>query len=157
MDSSVAFSLYALKKTRENAILTLSSFDENSWNTLAPGFNNTPAWNFCHGIVTTYLLTLGLADIETGLSIRELAKFRKGSNGNLPVSDDEMKRFIALADSSQEQIKTAYDSGELKKFQAYETSYGITLSNIEEAIHFVAVHEALHLGYLMAQRKVILS
>jgi predicted ribosome quality control (RQC) complex YloA/Tae2 family protein len=40
-----------------------------------------------------------------------------------------------------------------KAFQPYETSYGLKLNTIEEAIRFNNVHEAMHLGYMMSQRR----
>lgn len=155
MQHDVAFSFYALEKTRENLVKAISSLGLEQANKQPLGFNNTAAWNFCHPIVTTHLLTLGLAGLDTGLSARELAKFRKGSSGNLPCTQEEIDRFIALASDSLETLKTTYLNGDLKNFQAYETSYGVKLSTIEEALHFVGVHEALHLGYLMAQKRAL--
>ncbi|MHB1277435.1 MAG: DinB family protein [Bacteroidia bacterium] len=155
MQEHVAFSFYALEKTRENLIKAISQLSLDQANLQPAGFNNTPAWNFCHPIVTTHLLTLGLAGLDTGLSTRELAKFRKGSSGNMPCTQEEIDRFTILASSSLDTLKTAYLNGDLKEFQAYETSYGVKLNSIEEALHFVGVHEALHLGYLMAQKRAL--
>lgn len=155
MQDKVAFSFYALEKTRENLVNAISTLSLEQANTQSAGFNNTAAWNFCHPIVTTHLLTLGLAGLDTGLSARELAKFRKGSSGNLPCTQEEIDRFIALATTSLETLKIAYEQGDLSNFQAYETSFGVKLNTIEEVLHFVGVHEALHLGYLMAMKHAL--
>lgn len=155
MTYSVEFSFYALEKTRENAIKLIESLDAEAINSQLPGFNNTAAWNFCHGVVTTLLLTCGISGLDTGLNACELAKFRKGSLGNLPVTEEEIQRFIALAKSSQDELKRMYQENTLSNFQAYETSYGVTLNSIEEALHFVGMHEALHLGYMMAIRRAL--
>jgi len=40
-----------------------------------------------------------------------------------------------------------------KAFQPYATSYGIQLNTIEEAIRFNNIHEGMHLGYILAQRR----
>lgn len=155
MERHVAFSFYALEKTRENLVKAIRALSLEQANQQPEGFNNTAAWNFCHPIVTSHLLTLGLSGLDTGLSARELAKFRKGSSGNLPCTQEELDRFVALASDSIATLKQAYISGDLKNFQAYETSYGVTLNNIEEALHFIGVHEGLHLGYLMAQKRAL--
>jgi hypothetical protein len=39
------------------------------------------------------------------------------------------------------------------QYKPYTTSYGYTLNNIEDAVRFVMVHDALHFGYAMAIRK----
>lgn len=155
MEHHASFSFYALEKTRENLVKAISSLSLEQANQQPVGFNNTAAWNFCHPIVTTHLLTLGLAGLDTGLSARELAKFRKGSSGNLPCTQEEIDRFISLAKDSILTLKEAYTNGDLKNFQEYETSYGVKLTSIEEALHFVGVHEALHLGYMMAQKRAL--
>jgi hypothetical protein len=50
-----------------------------------------------------------------------------------------------------------YAAGLFNEYKAYPTSFGVTLSEIEEAIMFNNVHEGMHLGYCIALRKVILS
>lgn len=153
MYEATSFSLYAMEKTRENLIKTLDSMSLENLNTVFPGFNNNGAWNFCHAIVTSLLLTNGIAGLDTGLTARELAKFRKGSSGNAEVTQEELDRFRELATSSIESIRSNYQSGAYADFQPYETSYGVKLHSIEEALHFTTIHEALHLGYLMAIRR----
>ncbi len=43
--------------------------------------------------------------------------------------------------------------GVSKEFKPYETSFGIKLSNLEEALEFAALHEGLHSGYALAMKK----
>lgn len=153
MNASVEFSFYALEKTRENAVKLIESLSLETINAQLPGFNNTAGWNFCHGLVTTKLLTCGLSGLDTGLSTRELAKFRKGSTGSLPVTQEELTHFTKMAKYSIAELKKLYEAKAFVNFQAYETSFGISMNSVEEALHFVGVHEALHLGYMMAIRR----
>lgn len=153
MYDATSFSIYAIEKTRENFLAVLDSMTLEKLNKVYPGFNNTGAWNFCHAITTSLLLTSGIAGIDTGLTPREMAKFRKGSGGSAEVTPEEMERFRDLAKSSLEAIRNNYTTGVYSDYQPYETSYGVKLHSIEEALHFIGVHEALHLGYLMAIRR----
>ncbi len=153
MNASVEFSFYALEKTRENAVKVIESLSLETINTQFPGFNNTAGWNFCHALVTTKLLTSGISGLDTGLSVQELAKFRKGSAGTLPLTQEELTHFIQMANYSLADLRKLYESNSFGNFQAYETSFGVTLNSIEEALHFVGIHEALHLGYMMAIRR----
>ena len=40
-------------------------------------------------------------------------------------------------------------------YNAYETSVGIVLGNIEDALKFNNFHEGIHLGTILAQRKMV--
>jgi hypothetical protein len=40
-------------------------------------------------------------------------------------------------------------------FQEYETSFGVKLNNIKDAIGFIPVHEGLHFGVSKAMKKII--
>ncbi|MBI1223015.1 MAG: DinB family protein [Bacteroidetes bacterium] len=153
MYNAATYSLYVLEKTRENFLHVIDSMTLDSLNTVYPGFNNTGAWNFCHAIVTSLLVTSGISGLDTGLSPRELVKFRKGSSGNVEVSLEELDGFLNLAKSSLEEMKEKYNAGSYSAFQPYETSFGAKLGTIEEALHFAGIHESLHLGYLMAIRR----
>ena len=42
-----------------------------------------------------------------------------------------------------------------KEYPNYLTSYGVTISSIDVAISFNNIHEALHYGYIMAQKKAL--
>jgi len=153
MKKQVEFSFHVLEKTRNNAIKLIESLSLEAANAQFPGLNNTAAWNFCHALVSTQLLTRGVAGLDTGLTPDELSKFRKGSDGKVRVSQDELNQFIAFASTSLEELKAMQEKNAFDDYLPYETSYGAELRNIEEALHFVGVHEALHLGYMMAIRR----
>ncbi|MDX5321920.1 MAG: DinB family protein [Bacteroidota bacterium] len=153
MYDPIAYSFSALEKTRENSITVLDSMSIEAVNALIPGFNNTAAWNFCHPILTTSLLTYGICGLETGFNPRQMVRFRKGSAGANAVSVEELAEFKAMSSSFLTKLKNDYTSGLFQDYKPYETSYGIKLNSIEEALHFVGVHEALHLGYMMAIRR----
>lgn len=42
-------------------------------------------------------------------------------------------------------------------YTPYTTSFGLDLKNIQDAIIFNNMHETLHYGYIMAQKRAILG
>ncbi len=52
-------------------------------------------------------------------------------------------------------LKQDYADKEFGPYKVYTTSYNITLNTVEEAITFNNVHEGLHLGYIMAQKRTL--
>jgi hypothetical protein len=58
-----------------------------------------------------------------------------------------------LAPQTVDQFRQDVEKGVFREFHEYTTSFGVTISSNEEAIHFNSLHETLHLGYAMAMRK----
>ncbi|RMG65283.1 MAG: hypothetical protein D6722_16080 [Bacteroidetes bacterium] len=52
-------------------------------------------------------------------------------------------------------MRADYEAGRFTAYRRYETSYGVVLASIEDAIRFGNVHEGLHLGYMMVQRRAV--
>lgn len=118
-----------------------------------PGFANHALWNFGHLAVTTARLTYGLAGQEHGLDPGLVDDFGKGS------SPAEWSREYAWADlrgllgEQPAQIARDLAEGRFASFRRYETSAGVVLESVEQALSFNTFHEGLHLGYVMAMRK----
>jgi len=52
-------------------------------------------------------------------------------------------------------LEKDHAAGKFKSFQPYKTSAGVPLNDVEDAIAFNHFHEGIHLGYILALRKVI--
>ena len=157
MDAAIRYSLYTLGKTRANIAEVVRSVDLNTLNSKAPGFNNTIGWNLGHVVVTTQLLIYKLSGLNLSVTEEQLAKFRKGTDGEVHLDSEERDELLRLLENGPSRIEADYLSGKFKQYEQYETSYGVSLSNAKEALLFVGLHEALHLGYMMAQRKAFQS
>lgn len=80
--------------------------------------------------------------------------FKKGSTCQV-YSEDTLNtiesNFLSIIDVLEKDI----EEGKFKSFQEYPTSYGVVLKTFEDSLSFNAVHEALHLGYIMAQKRAL--
>ena len=50
-----------------------------------------------------------------------------------------------------------FDADLFSDYTPYTTSFGLDLKNIQDAIIFNNMHETLHYGYIMAQKRAILG
>ena len=143
-----------LKITRQNMVKLLSACSEEQLLKIAPNYNNNIYWNAIHTLVTLQLLVYKMSGNEINVSTELVEAFRKGTMATdkiiMPVSELK-EQLIATANKVEED----YNKGYLTEFSDYETSFGYTLKSVEDAICFNNTHEALHLGYMMAQRKAI--
>ena len=152
--NSIDYQFYLHAITRERIQEIIESFDEKALNKIKNGFKNNMIWNAAHVVVTQHLLTYGLAGLPLNLPDEIVSTYRKGAapNGNIGTdSIDEIKQLLL---STPAKLKADYNAGVFEEFKPYETSYGVELKNIEQAIVFNNTHEGLHLGYIMAMRKL---
>jgi len=141
------------QKSRENFIALLNAFPLQALNRIPEGFNNNLIWNFGHVIVTQQLLCYKLSGLEMQVSDEQVQAYRKGSKPERAVSDNEVQALKRLGLMTIDQLRRDLEKDVFQDFHEYTTSFGVTLSSIEEAIHFNSMHETLHLGYAMAMRK----
>ena len=141
--------------TRNNLLKAIEGLTLEQINHIPTGFKNTIGWNFAHILVTQQLLVYGLSGNEKQLDQSIIDTYKKGS-----VVTDNMSAELLAALKSQSielanKMEADYNNGLFTSFSEYPTSYNFTLKNIEDAICFSNIHEALHFGYIMAMKKSI--
>lgn len=143
-----------MRQTRKNILSLVEGMSPEELNKIPSGFNNNLIWHLGHVLVTQQLLTYGRCGLPFLIRDHWVPQFRKGSKPGefIPLEEIELiKKGIPMM--VDELIEDYYGKRFGKAFQPYETSYGLKLNTIEEAIRFNNVHEAMHLGYMMSQRR----
>lgn len=124
------------------------------------GFNNNLYWNLGHVSATMALLTYKLSGLSLPLEEQFILSFGKGSS---PSSWADKSKIPTISELKQilkdlpMQIQKDLHEKEFTNFKAYETSAGISLQNINDALEFVFFHDGLHIGYMLAQKRVLLN
>jgi hypothetical protein len=147
--------LSTTRQTRANFIRLLSGMSLEAVNHIPEGFNNNLIWNFGHIIATQQLLTYSLSGLNPKVEDEVLAAFRKGTKPEKVHTTAELEGLKKLAVTTLDQFEADFEAGLFQTFESYPTSYGVELTNIEEAAAFSALHEALHLGYAMALKRAL--
>jgi hypothetical protein len=143
-----------LKETRRILHSFLDKTTLEDLNYVPPGFSNSIVWNIAHCVVTFAKLSYGLSKLTIPLDSFWLDNFGKGTKHDFDLDGTQITELKKLCFSTIEEFKSDFDKGIFNEFTIYSTSYNIELKSIEDAIAFNNMHEALHLGYIMAQRKV---
>ncbi len=143
-----------LQVTRNNIKTIISKLNLKQLNTIPTGFNNSIAWQLGHVIATQQLLCYGLTNNAFTINNTIIDKYRKGSFPQ-KINQDELDELLNLLTVTSKKLALDYTNELFKTFSTYETSFGFTLNNIEEAIIMNNVHEGLHLGNIMALNKLI--
>lgn len=138
---------------RKHLIDYLHRYDLKHLTLVPSGFQNHIFWNCAHVLVTQQLMTYYLSSNQMLVENDWVMRFKKGTVGDQNVTDADVRLLIKLLQTTQVQLKKDYNSEKLSYYKPYETSFGIHLETIEDAIRFDVLHESLHLGYVMALTK----
>lgn len=149
-----SFKIHSL--TRQKFVGFLEHLNVDQLADVPYGFNNNIWWNIVHVLVTQQLLCYYLSGNDMLVDMHWVEKFKKGTkpNGALPMryEIDEIKNLLI---STQQQLMTDYKSGKFTQYQVYPSSYGYTMQNIDDAILFNNMHETMHLGTVLAMKKLV--
>lgn len=150
------FTFKVLENTRGIFKKIIENNSLENLNKIPKGFNNNIIWNIAHIVVSEQLLAYKLSGLESSLSDEMINKYRKDSKPNGDLSQAEVNEIKDLLLTNLEKTKEDYYDDVFENYNAYTVSTtGNTLTNIDEALEFVAIHEGLHYGYVLALLKAV--
>ncbi|MEO0877423.1 MAG: DinB family protein, partial [Bacteroidota bacterium] len=97
----------------------------------------------------------GLSGQKTFVDKSLIEAYRKGTAPNGDVDQAGFQELQSLSVAALNQFEEDYKKGIFQTFKTYPTSYGVELTGIEEAFNFNLAHEAMHMGTMLAIRKLV--
>lgn len=147
---------FEINKFSRNILLGLTKdLTEQQYNTIPKGFKNNIAWNLGHILVTQQQLVHGLSGIPFALELEIIKRFGKGSECETDYTLSEIESLRTQLISVIDTTEVAYNKDDFKSFKTYTTSQGFSLNNVEDAIGFSNFHEGMHLGIIIAIKKIV--
>ncbi|MFK5890321.1 MAG: DinB family protein [Flavobacteriaceae bacterium] len=147
---------FEINRFSRNILLALTQdLSLEQYNAIPKGFKNNIAWNLGHILITQQMLTHGLAGVPFAVDTALVAKFGKGSECQENYKLEEIEVVKATFLTALEATEKAYNSSAFKNYKTYTTSQGFSLNSIEDGIVFSNFHEGMHMGIIMALKKLI--
>lgn len=146
------------RQIRENLLKILKSTSKEDLLTIPDGFNNHIFWNIAHCVATQQLLHYYLTGNDIQIDRDWIDQYKKGTLPNFDVEESDIEDLAFLLRKTSELLVNHYDKGVFgTQYQSYTTSFGVDLKNIQEAIIFNNMHESLHYGYILAQKRALFN
>ncbi|MBK6264200.1 DinB family protein [Marivirga sp. S37H4] len=120
------------------------------------GFNNNILWNFGHAIATQNVLIYQMSGLPFSLPDDFIATYRKGTYP--PKTEDpkaELEVILLFSDQSLAHLRKDLTEYKFTEYEKYDTSFGVQLTSVNDAMAFNNIHESLHLGYSMALKRAL--
>jgi len=144
-----------LKCIRATIIQEIQDLSVDQLNTVPPGFNNNIVWNMGHLVASDqrmFYLRTGQTPI---VSADFIAKYQKGTRPDEYIENTEASEIKKLLLHSIEKFELDLKKNMFTSYEQWTTSYGNTISTIEDAILFLPFHEGMHLGCIKALKKLV--
>ncbi|MFT4751547.1 MAG: hypothetical protein ACJATN_002744 [Neolewinella sp.] len=145
---TLALLLAARKNIR--GIFTAHSLEQV--NEIPSGFNNNLVWNAGHVVATMELLVYALAGQQTPSGREFTDRYRKGTRPEGAVSQEACDLIAAKLLEGVDLLAKDLEAKDFSNYKEYPTSFGVTIGGVDDALGFNNMHEAMHLGTMIALR-----
>ncbi|MCF8453005.1 MAG: DinB family protein [Pedobacter sp.] len=145
------------RQTRSKALEIISGLSISELNKIPEGFNNNIIWNLGHLIAAQEGIFYLRGKLELNIEQDFFNSFKNGSRPEREIHAEEIEKIRSLLFSSLDQFESDLDKNAFHNYPAWTTSMGIQINSIEDALDFLPFHEGLHLGHIMAYKRIILN
>jgi len=144
-----------LRKTRVNFLNVIADLTTEQLNEIPPGFNNNIIWNLGHLLATQQSLCYLKAGLKMTINEQYFLNYKPETKPNGFVESTEVEKIKALFISAIGHLESDYNKNVFTSYIPWTNRYGIEITNIDDAIAFVLFHEGIHLGYVMALKRLL--
>lgn len=137
------------KLSRQNYLVYLNNYSIEALNEIPKGFNNNIIWNIGHIVAVFDALCYSLTGNKNIAQSEFIDKYKKGTKPDFLYTEDDKVEISNLLISQIDQFEKDLNDNKFQNYTEYKTSFGNSLSSIEDALNFNLIHEGIHYGYLM--------
>lgn len=146
-----------IKKPRLALFELIKDLSIEQLNTVPTGFNNNIIWNIGHLLYGQQGICYKRSGVEPVIDEDFFTLYGAGTKPERFITENELKIIKELLISTLDQFVIDYEKNIFANYTPWTTRYGVDLNNIDDAIQFLPFHEGLHFGYIMAQKRALLS
>ena len=151
------FLLEIAKHTRSNFIKLMDGLTIEQLNVIPQGYNNNIAWNFAHIVASQQTLCYVRGHVDTRIPLDRVTKYQRGTSPQGFISEEELGFYKDHAFKLLDDVKADVEAELFGNYEQVTTLFGVTLSNVNDAVAYFVTHDNLHYGYALALRRAVLK
>ena len=144
-----------LFQTRKNISGIIRREGIEAMNKIPEGFKNNLIWNFGHVIVSQQLLCYRRSGLPLQIDDQLVNQFKNGTKPERWYDQSDLDHLIEVSKETLSIFQEDLNKGIFKSYDKLSTRFGLEITNIEEALRFNIIHEAMHFGQIMAITKIL--
>jgi hypothetical protein len=146
-----------LKKTRLFLLNFVSNLNPEQMNRIPAGFNNNIIWNLGHMVAAQQGVCYRRGNLPLLVAEEFFASYKPESTPGEFVLEQQIEQAKHWLISTIDDLKNDYDKGLFAQNPAWTNRYGVVHENINDSIKFLLYHDGIHLGYIMALKRLVSS
>jgi hypothetical protein len=152
----ITTTLTTLRATRLHLLHLIENLSTEQLNKVPAGFNNNIIWNVAHIISAQQGICYTRANVPFTVDDKYYTPYRPDTKPNGFINSEEVEIIKGLLISTIDQLEADYNDNNLfNNYTPWVTRYGVQINNIEDAINFVPFHDGMHIGYVIALRRLV--
>ena len=124
-------------------------------NYIPTGFNNNILWNLGHMVAAQQ----GICYLRAGLPLRIdesfLLTYKPGTKPEELYTADDLTLIKKLFFFTLDQLEADLNTNMFNNYTPFVTRYGYEITSIDDAVSFLPFHEGLHIGTVIALKKLV--
>ncbi|WP_316823756.1 DinB family protein [Pedobacter miscanthi] len=144
-----------IKNTRTFILALVKDLSTEQLNKIPEGFNNNIIWNIAHLTAAQQNMCYVRSGLEVTVEEKHFTPFLSGTKPDQFIRKEEIDSIFEVLLNSMDRLAADYASDIFVQFDPWDKRYGMKLNSIADAINFVPFHEGMHIGYIMALKKLV--
>ncbi|WP_316805500.1 DinB family protein [Pedobacter nototheniae] len=144
-----------IKNTRKYILELVKDLSVEQLNKIPEGFNNNIIWNIAHLTAAQQNMCYVRSGLNIAVEDQHFTPFLSGTKPEKFITEPEINFIYEVLLNSMDSFETDYSNGIFVQFDPWSKRYGMKLNSIEDAINFIPFHEGMHIGYIMALKKLV--
>jgi hypothetical protein len=157
MSTEHAYQFRSLRKIRALTLHIMQDLTLEQLNYVPVGFNNNIIWNAAHLVVAQQGVCYLRAGLPMMISNEFYSAYKPGSKPAEPLTVQEVDYVKELLLTSIDQFESDFAKGIFENYTQWTTRYGVELASINDALDFLPFHEGMHVGYMMAIKRLLIT
>lgn len=124
-------------------------------NKVPTGFNNNIIWNLGHIIAGQQGICYKRSGLDLKISEDFFLRYKPDTKPERFITESEFEEIKGLLFITLDQLDADYSAGIFTNYPTFTTRYGIELDSIDSAIGFLPFHEGLHIGCMLALKRLV--
>ena len=136
-------------------IKMLNELSTEQLNKVPAGFNNNIIWNAAHMVAAQQGICYKRAGEQMKIEEDFFQAYKPDTKPEKFVDSEEVEKVKALLLSTMDDLEADYQKQLFANYPTFTTRYGVEIGNIDEALSFLPFHDGLHIGSVLALRKLV--
>jgi len=146
-----------LKKTRKYILELINDLSIEELNEIPAGFNNNIIWNLGHMLASQQGVCYKRAGLNLVIEEKYFLDYKPETKPGHFIDAEQANEIKNLFLPAIDKLEEDYNNNVFANYPPWTNRYGVEHKNIEDTINFLLFHEGLHLGYIMALKRILKS